>query len=56
MVTVVAVIMAGYVEGHENGLIETGFSGAPGDDDCTSCHGDTDPNSGGMQDVTFSVV
>ena len=56
MVTVVAVIMAGYVEGHQFGIIETGYSGAAGDDDCTSCHGDADPNSGGMQDVTFSVA
>jgi hypothetical protein len=57
MVTVVAVIVAGYVEGDPFGLIQTGSSGAPGDDDCaTSCHGDTTPNSGGMQDVTFSVA
>ena len=56
MVTVVAVIMAGYVEGHQFGIIQTGFSGAAGDDDCTSCHGDTGPNSGGSQDVTFSVA
>ncbi len=56
MVTVVAVIMAGYVEGSLFGIIETGYSGAPGDDDCTSCHGDTDPNSGGSQDIMFSVA
>ena len=57
MVTVVAVITAGYVEGDPFGLIQTGSSGAPGDDDCaTSCHGDTDPNSGGSQDITFSVA
>ncbi len=57
MVTVVAVIMAGYVEGHNLGDVQPGYSGAGGDDgDCASCHTDDTSNSGGSQSVVFDVA
>ncbi|HIM33628.1 MAG TPA: hypothetical protein EYI97_04000, partial [Candidatus Poseidoniales archaeon] len=56
IVTVIAVIAAGYVQGHEGGDLDSGYSSAPGDDDCTSCHSDIDPNDGGSLDVMLSVT
>ncbi|HIG63868.1 MAG TPA: PKD domain-containing protein [Marine Group III euryarchaeote] len=56
IVTVIAVIAAGYVQGHQDGDLDAGYSSAPGDNDCTSCHSDTGPNDGGSLDVTLSVT
>ncbi|MEO2237032.1 MAG: hypothetical protein ABGW95_02150, partial [Candidatus Poseidoniia archaeon] len=56
IVTVIAVIAAGYVQGHQEGDLDAGYSSAPGDNDCTSCHSDTGPNDGGSLDVTLSVT
>ncbi|MCS5525223.1 MAG: hypothetical protein NZ782_01890, partial [Candidatus Poseidoniia archaeon] len=57
IVTVIAVIAAGYVQGHVDGDLDSGYSSAPGDDDCTSCHTDANPNDGESSlDVTLSVA
>ena len=57
IVTVIAVIAAGYAQGHQGGDIDPGYSSAPGDNDCTSCHTDANPNDGESSlDVTLSVA
>ena len=58
IVTVIVIIAAGYVQGHQGGDLDPGYSSAPGDGDCTSsaCHTDANPNDGESSlDVTLSV-
>ena len=56
IVTAIVIIAAGYVQGHQTPAdgLEPGYSSAPGDDDCTSCHTDNDGVS--SLDVTLSVA
>ena len=57
IVTVIVIIAAGYVQGQQDGDLsgDPGYSSAPGDGDCASCHNDIDPNDGGELTLALSV-